>query len=110
MALGRMNRFIDIVTSSPVAKDKDGFAIKGDTVLASTRAYMENRHGSKGWANRAAFTTATALFRFRKIPGLVVDATMNIICEGVRYNINSAEDVRGMYTECLVERVEGAVR
>ena len=110
MALGKMNKFIQIVTPAPVEKDAEGFAIQKDTVLASTRAYKENRHGSKGWANRAAFTTATALFRFRKIPDLEVTAAHAIICEGERYRINSAEDVRGMYTECLVERVDGSMR
>ena len=110
MAIGKMNHFIEIVTAAPVAKDADGFAIAGDTVLASVRAYMENRHGSKGWANRAAFSTATALFRFRRIPNLTVDTTMSIICEGTRYTINSAENIRSMYTEVLAEKQEGAMR
>ena len=79
-----MNRIIEIVSPLPLAKDKDGFATEGDTLIASIHAYMENRHGSKGWANRAAFTTATALFRFRKIPNVDIDATHHIICNGMR--------------------------
>jgi head-tail adaptor len=106
-----MNQFIDIVSPS-LTKDAEGFATQGDTVIASVRAYKEDRHGNEGWANRAAFTTATALFRFRKIPDIVVDATFSIIWNGERYRITSAEDVknRGMYTECLAERVDGSMR
>jgi hypothetical protein len=53
---------------------------------------------------------ASALFRFRKIPGLTVDAAMVIICGGERYNIISAEDVRGrgMYMEVLAKVVSGS--
>ncbi len=32
-------------------------------ILASVQAYKEDRHGSEAWKNRAAFTTATSLFR-----------------------------------------------
>jgi len=112
MALGKMNQFIDIVSPLPLAKDSEGFVTEGETVLASVRAYKEERHGSKGWANRAAFTTSTALFRFRKIPSLEVNTTHSIINNGTRYRINSVEDVRnrGMYTECLVEKVVGSMR
>jgi len=105
-----MNSFIEIITPAPVEKDAEGFAIHSDTILAYVRAYKEERHGSKGWANRAAFTTSTVLFRFRRIPDLTVDTTMSIICEGVRYHINSAELVRSMYVEILAERQEGAMR
>jgi hypothetical protein len=107
-----MNQFIDIVSSIPLTKDAEGFAAEGETILASVRAYMEKRHGSKGWANRAAFTTSTALFRFRRIPDLEVNTTHSILCNGTRYRINSVEDVknRGMYTECLVEKIEGSMR
>jgi len=76
------------------------------------RAYKKERHGTEKWANMAAFSTATALFRFRKIPGLTVDASFAIVCEDSRYRIISAEDVRGrgMYVEVLAERLEGTVR
>ena len=112
MALGKMNSFIEIITPAPVEKDAEGFAIHSDTILAYVRAYKEERHGSKGWANRAAFTTSTVLFRFRKIPNLEVNTTHSIINNGTRYRINSVEDVRnrGMYTECLVEKIEGTMR
>ena len=106
-----MNSFIDVVSTAPI-KDAEGFVITGDNVLASVRAYKEERHGNEKWANMAAFSTATAMFRFRKIPGLTVDTTLVIICDGCRYRVISAEDVRGrgMYVEVLAEKQEGTVR
>jgi hypothetical protein len=105
-----MNAFIQIVSTTSV-KDADGFATETDTVLASVRAYREDRHGTEVWANRAAFSNASALFRFRIIPGVKVDSTQIIICAGERYRITSAEDVRnrGMYVEVLTEKIEGSV-
>lgn len=106
-----MNTFIDIVSTAPT-KDTEGFATTGDTVLASVRAYKEDRHGSERWTNMAAFSSASSLFRFRKIPGVEVTAEMLITCSDGRYRILSAEDVRGrgMYTEVLAERLEPSVR
>lgn len=111
MSFGKMNTKIDIITTEP-AKDADGFVTKGDRVLASVRAYKEERHGNERWANMAAFSTATALFRFRKIPGLTVDTTLTILRDEERYRIVSAEDVRGcgLYVEVLTEIIEGTVR
>ena len=110
MSFGKMNSFIDIISNAPV-KDADGFVTQGDTVLASVRAYKEDRNGSERWANRAVFSEATVLFRFRKIPGVEVSPAQFIVCEEKRYRITSAEDVRGrgMYVECLCELVEGSV-
>ena len=110
MAYGKMNAFIDIISTEPI-KDDEGFVSTGDIVLASVRAYMENRHGIEKWANMAAFSEATALFRFRNIPGLSIDTTLFIVCDGERYNIVSAEDVRsrGLYVECLCETIGRSV-
>ncbi|HBT64401.1 MAG TPA: head-tail adaptor protein, partial [Ruminococcaceae bacterium] len=60
----------------------------------------------------AAFTSVSAIFRFRKTPGLIVDTTLFISDADGRYNIVSAEDVRGrgMYVEVLAERLEGSVK
>jgi head-tail adaptor len=106
MAYGKMNQRIDIVSNAPV-KDSEGFVTNGDNILASVRAYREDRHGNEKWANMAAFSEATALFRFRKIPGVTVDATLFIVCGGERFNIISAEDVRGrgMYVETIAKEV-----
>ena len=111
MAYGKMNSFIDIITTAPV-KDSEGFVTQGDTILASVRAYKEERNGSERWANRTAFSEATALFRFRKIPGVEVTASHIIVCVGERYSIVSAEDVRGrgMYIEVLAQKLEPTVR
>jgi hypothetical protein len=110
MAYGKMNADISIVSTTPV-KDTDGFATTGDTVLATVRAYKEDKHGSEKWANMAAFSEASAIFRFRKIPGLTVTTEHVVTCEAGRYRIISAEDVcgRGMYVEVVAEKLEGSV-
>jgi head-tail adaptor len=107
MSFGKMSGFIEIV-STERGKDAEGFAVTGDRTIASVRAYREDRHGTEAWANRAAFSTASAMFRFRKIPDIEVTTAMTIICDNARYNILSVEDVkgRGMYIEVLAERVK----
>lgn len=107
MSYGKMNCFIDIISDAPV-KDSEGFVAHGDTVLASVRAYKEEQHGSERWANMAAFSEATAMFRFRKIPGVSIDTTLFIVDGSNRYNIISADDVRGrgMYIEALAKEVK----
>ena len=107
MSFGKMNTTIDLITTEPV-KDAEGFVSTGDTIIASVRAYKEDRHGNESWKNRAIFTNASALFRFRAIPDIVVKTSMVIVCDIGRYNIVSVEDVkgRGMYTEVLCERME----
>ena len=102
MNYGRMNKFITIVTPT-IVKDTDGFGTKTDVTVASVRAYREGRHGSRMWANRAAFSDATELFRFRVIPNTTITTAMVILCDGHRFEITSVEDVngRGMYVEAL---------
>ena len=109
MSFGRMNTLISI-TREVVMKDVEGFATKTDEVIASVFAYREGRHGSQKWVNRAAFSDATDLFRFRTIPGLSVTTEHVIQCDGDRYEITSVEDVkgRGMYLEVLAKRIEAA--
>ena len=107
MALGKMNRHIDIISTDPF-KDADGFVTKGENILASVRAYKEDRRGTARWANMAAFSTATTLFRFRCLPGIEVTTSLLIVCAGGRYRIVSVENVRerGMYLEVLAEKIE----
>ena len=109
MSFGKMNTFVDIISTKPV-KDSEGFAEKGDVILASVRAYKEERHGSEKWANRAAFSQASALFRFRKIPNLEITTDLVLVCSDGRYNIVSLEDVKGhgMYIEALAEKVKSS--
>lgn len=109
MSFGKMNTFIDIVEQRK-AKDAEGFAATEDMAVATVRAYREGRHGSEKWANRAAFSEATDLFRFRCIPGVKITTAMMIRCGGERFNITSVEDVkgRGMYLEVLAKEVSAS--
>lgn len=106
MSFGRMDTFIDIVERRKVLDD-DGFSSMRDVAVASVRAYREGRHGSERWANMAAFSEATDLFRFRVIPGLTVTTEMSLVCGGERFQITSVEDVkgRGMYLEVMAKAV-----
>ena len=106
MSYGRMNAMISIAREV-VIKDAEGFAAKVDQVLVSLFAYREGRHGSQKWVNRAVFSEATDLFRFRLIPGLNVNTSHVILCGDDRFEITSVEDVkgRGMYLEVLAKRV-----
>lgn len=106
MSFGKMNSFIDIVIMRKT-KDPEGFATTEYDVLASVRAYREGRHGSQRWANLAAFSEATDLFRFRCIPDVTVTTDHIIYSGGEKFDITSVEDVkgRGMYTEVLAKKV-----
>ena len=101
-----MNTFIEIAEKR-ITRDDEGFKVETDEILASVRAYREGRHGSEKWANRASFSDATDLFRFRRIPGVTVTTDMVIVCADGRFEITSVEDVkgRGMYIEVLAKEV-----
>ena len=86
-------------------KDADGFAQSRDEVLARVRAYHEQRHGNVKWANRAAFSEATALFRFRVIPGVAVEPLFKIVCGLKRFEVLSVEVLHGLYVEALAKEV-----
>jgi SPP1 family predicted phage head-tail adaptor len=105
----KLKTFIDIISTKPV-KDAEGFATKGDTVLASVLAYFEPKNSTEKWANMAQFSEATAIFKFRKIPDLKVTPEMVIVCDSGRYEILSVEDVRqkGMYLEIIAKAVVGS--
>ena len=107
MALGIMTRKAAIVRYSK-GKDADGFSVETEETVAEVRCYREGRHGSERWASLAAFSEATDLFRFRKIPGFNVTTDMVILCGEHRFEIESVEDVkgRGMYIEALVKEVK----
>lgn len=106
MSFGKMSGFADICRLVKT-KDSEGFVTEKDETLASVRVYQEGRHGSERWANLAAFSEATDLFRFRCIPGLTVTTEHYLICDGERFDITSVEDVkgRGMYLEVLAKKV-----
>ena len=107
MSFGKMNKFIEIMQKQ-IALDDEGFQTETDVVLATVRAYREGRHGSEKWANRAAFSEATDLFRFRIIPNVKITTDMRILCAGSVYEITSVEDVKGcgMYIEGLCKEIE----
>ena len=106
MSYGKMNGFADI-KSIQTAQDSEGFTSKTEVTLASVRCYREGRHGSERWANLAAFSEATDLFRFRVLPGLTVTTDHYIVYEDERYDITSVENVKGrrMYIEVLAKKV-----
>ena len=110
MGLGQMNGFADIVKTKQV-KDSEGFTQSEDEVLASIRVYREGWHGSQRWANLAAFSEATDLFRFRCIPGLMVTTDQFLVTEDGRFDIVSVENVkgRGMYIEVLAKRSKSTI-
>ena len=110
MSYGMMNGFADIIEVKH-EKDSEGFSTTMDEVLASVRVYREGRHGSQRWANLAAFSEATDLFRFRSIPGLGITTDHIIVTDGERFEVTSVEDVkgRGMYTEVLAKKVVATV-
>ncbi len=101
-----MNTVISIA-QEVVTRDSEGFATKTDNILVSIHAYREGRHGSQKWVNRAAFSEATDLFRFRVIPDLTITTAHVILCGDARFSITSVEDVkgRGMYLEVLAKKV-----
>lgn len=109
MGLGLMNKRAQLCEERSVLDD-EGFSSKTVAVLAQLRVFVEGRHGSELWANLAAFSEATELFRFRSIPNLQVTTKQYLLFEGVRYNILSVENIKGrnMYTEVLAKRVEAS--
>lgn len=107
MSYGKMNTFIDIVEKINT-KDQEGFRTEVDNIVASVKSYREGRHGNEKWANRANFSDATDLFRFRRIPGATITTSMVIVNKDNRFEITSVEDVkgRGMYLEVLAKEVK----
>jgi len=106
MSYGKMNTFIDIV-EKVTTKDQEGFRTEIDNIIASVKAYREGRHGNEEWANRASFSEATDLFRFRRIPNVSITTAMVVVNKDGRFEITSVEDVkgRGMYIEVLAKEV-----
>ena len=107
MSYGKMSTFIDIIEKVTM-KDAEGFRTEVDNIIASVKAYREGRHGNEKWANRATFSEATDLFRFRRIPGVTITTAMIVVNKEGRFEITSVEDVkgRGMYLEVLAKEVK----
>lgn len=106
MSLGLMNKPAQLCEKVSTI-DPEGFSGLSVAFIANIRVFVEGKHGSERWANLAAFSEATELFRFRKIPQVEVTTKMYILFEGNEYNILSVENVKGrnMYVEVLAKRV-----
>ena len=106
MSYGKMKDFLEIV-SMQTGTDEDGFALTTEATVAKVRGYREVKHGNTEWANRASFSDATDLFRFRAVPNVEIRTGMFVLCDNHRFEITSVEDVkgRGMYIEVLGKEV-----
>ena len=102
-SLGSMRTTVDLI-QPVVVRDAAGFTSTRDEIRATVRAYVETRHASAAWVNRAAYTKADRLFRIRVIPGLAVTADMEITGPDGRYVIDSVEQI-GRYVEILAHIV-----
>jgi head-tail adaptor len=109
MGLGRMNKKAQLCRVQNTI-DSEGFSRQTVEVLADIRVFVEAKHGSERWANLAAFSEATTLFRFRKIPSITVTTKHYILFNDEQYNILSVEDVMGrnMYIEVLAKKMEAS--
>lgn len=101
-SLGSMTTPIDLI-APVVVRDKAGFSTTRDEVRATVRAYVEVRHASGAWVNRAAYSKADVLFRIRTIPELTVTTDMEINGPDGRYVIDAVE-VIGRYIEILAHQ------
>lgn len=102
--LGKMSEHIDLIRPV-VTKDAAGFATTRDEVIASVRAFMQVRHASPAWVNRAAYTKADLLFRIRAIPGVKITEAMQISSARGRCVIDAVEPI-GRYLQILAHRTE----
>ena len=110
MSIGNLRWFIKIKEIG-FTQDSEGFKEKMEEVIAEVRAYREDRKGSQMWANLSAFSKATVMFRFRKIPDITITDKLFIECDGELFNITSVDTVkgRGLYTEVYCEKVVGSI-
>ena len=105
MGVGLMNKKAKLVRIANIT-DSEGFVLRTVETLAEIRVYVEGRHGSEHWANLAAFSEATELFRFRRIPNVKVSTDHFIVYNDDTYDILSVEDIKGrnMYIEVLAKK------
>ena len=108
MSFGKLNTRIDIISTEPV-KDSEGFVTTGDNILASVRAYFEQKNSTEKWVNMSQNSSVNALFRLRNIPNIEITNKHIIVCDGKRYNIYSVENVKNksMYIEILAVSSDG---
>ena len=109
MSFGKMKSVIEVFETTLI-KDAEGFTTEQDQPVLGVRAYKEEQRGNEAWKNRASFTSANALFQFRKPPSISITTKHFIMCDDIRYNIVSVEDIRnkGMYIEVLAKTITGS--
>lgn len=100
MSFGLMRHQIQIYTPGH-ATDTAGFHTDTPILKATVRAAVEHRHATSAWVNRAAFTKATTMFRFRLHPKWQVDERDLIEFEGRTFFIDSVEIIGSRYVEVL---------
>lgn len=105
MSFGKMKTLVDIIETT-TSQDEEGFVKKEDNIIASTRAYREERRPSRKWVNLAAYTEADVLFQLRVIPDLELKAGMLLVCDTGSYTIINVEKVKGLYLEVLAKKLE----
>lgn len=103
MSFGLMKHQLQILTPT-VSTDSAGFHIKSTELKARVQAAVEHRHATSSWVNRAAFTQATILFRFRTHPEWTVDERDLIDYQGILWAIDSIEIIGSRYIEVLAHR------
>ena len=106
MSFGKMDGFLTIL-EKVYKTDDEGFKTEAENVVVQVRCYREGRHGSVRWAKLAAFSEATDLFRFRRVPHFHFSTDYILDYNGERFIPLSVEDVkgRGMYVEILAKKV-----
>ena len=107
MSFGKMNIIIEIKDTT-LLKDSEGFSNKEEILILRTRAYKDERHGSRKWSNMAAFTNASATFQIRKVPNIILTPGMMIYCDDGCYKILSIERIGHLYLELAAEKIEKA--
>ena len=107
MSIGKMNTFINIISTAPT-KDAEGFVTTGDNTLAAVRAYKEDRHGNEKWANNQSILIQNLKHKDTPKPLLTddevelltsplelaayKDAIVEAMFKGTKRNIESEED------------------
>lgn len=103
MSFGLMKHQLQVLTPT-MSTDASGFHSRSTKLKASVQAAVEHRHATSSWVNRAAFTQATILFRFRTHPQWAVDERDLIDYHGTLWAIDSIENIGSRYIEVLAHR------
>lgn len=104
MSVGLLREHITI-HQPIIATDSAGFTTRQLVEVARVRAFVEHRRATSAWVNRAAYTSATTLFRIRTIAKVTLDERIVITWRGQRFEVESVEDLRGRYVEILAHRL-----